>query len=108
MAFTRADLAMGRGRNALPDPASTAPPELTPAVRRLLGSGVGGGDRDDYRWYLEEKYRSADPAVHGAGIAPGQRTRYHLPLPVLAQMEDRHRAHGPDLAHRSPEFTVDD
>lgn len=40
----------------LPDPTSTAPPELTPAVRRLLGSGVGGGDRDDYRWYLAEKY----------------------------------------------------
>lgn len=42
----------------LPDPASTAPPELTPAVRRLLGSGVGGpgGDRDDYRRHLKEKY----------------------------------------------------
>ena len=43
----------------LPDPASSVPPELTPAVRRLLGSGLGDracGDRDDYRRYLEEKY----------------------------------------------------
>ena len=29
---------------------------LPPAVRRLLGAGLGGGDREDYRRHLEEKY----------------------------------------------------
>lgn len=41
--------------HTLPDPASS-PLDLTPAVRRLLGSGLGGGDRADYRRHLEEKY----------------------------------------------------
>jgi hypothetical protein len=31
-------------------------PELTPAVRRLLGVAAGKADRDDYHRYLEEKY----------------------------------------------------
>jgi hypothetical protein len=29
---------------------------LTPTVRRLLGVARGGGDRDDYRQHLAEKY----------------------------------------------------
>lgn len=39
----------------LPDPAGPYA-DLTPAVRRLLGSGLGAGDREDYRRYLEEKH----------------------------------------------------
>jgi hypothetical protein len=30
--------------------------DLPPAVRRLLGAGLGAGDREDYRRHLEEKY----------------------------------------------------
>lgn len=40
---------------ALPEEDSPAGP-LPPAVRRLLGVGLGGGDREDYRRHLEEKY----------------------------------------------------
>lgn len=29
---------------------------LTPTVRRLLGAARGGGDREDYRRHLVEKY----------------------------------------------------
>lgn len=39
----------------LPEEDATGEP-LPPAVRRLLGSGLGGGDREDYRRHLEEKY----------------------------------------------------
>jgi hypothetical protein len=39
----------------LPDPTASTP-DLTPAVRRLLGTGAGAGDREDYRRHLEEKY----------------------------------------------------
>ena len=34
----------------------TAGEPLPPTVRRLLGAGLGGGDREDHRRHLEEKY----------------------------------------------------
>lgn len=37
-------------------PLDDAEPELTPAVRRLLGAAAGEGDREDYRRHLLEKY----------------------------------------------------
>lgn len=39
----------------LPEEDAGADP-LPPAVGRLLGAGLGGGERDEYRRHLEEKY----------------------------------------------------
>jgi hypothetical protein len=48
---------VGEFLSQLPDTEQEAS-ELTPTVRRLLGIGKGGGDRDKYRRHLLEKYGS--------------------------------------------------
>ena len=47
---------VSRFLTALPISGDDGERRLTPAVRRLLGIGVGGPEVKDYHRYLEEKY----------------------------------------------------